>query len=60
MNKGTSRREEHFDDIGFRELFGGIRVFFFLQNKICPFLGEGICIYVGPTPLFCLSALSGE
>jgi hypothetical protein len=47
MNKGTSRREEHFDDIGFRELFGGIRVVLFLQNKICPFLGEGIRIYVG-------------
>jgi len=37
----------------------------FLQNKICPFLAQGNCIYVGrsflwntvgPTPLFCPSA----
>jgi hypothetical protein len=46
-------------------LFGRIRVGFF-QNKICPFLAQGICIYVGhffyvkntvePTPLSCPSA----
>jgi hypothetical protein len=38
---------------------------YFLQNKICPFLEQGICIYVdhsflwnavGPTPLICSSA----
>jgi hypothetical protein len=48
----------------FREHFGRIRVFSFsFQNKICPFLTQGICIYVGhsflwvgPTPLICLSA----
>jgi hypothetical protein len=31
---------EHVDDISFRESV------FFLQNKICPFLAQGICIYV--------------
>jgi hypothetical protein len=34
-----------------------------LQNKICPFLAQGICIYVepvGPTPLICPSASSEE
>ena len=36
---------EHVDDISFRELFGRIRDLF-LQNKICPFLAHGICIYV--------------
>ena len=35
------------DDISFRELFGRIIVVFILQNKICPFLVQGICIYVG-------------
>jgi hypothetical protein len=34
------------DDISFRELFGRIRVFV-VQNNICPFLAQGICIYVG-------------
>ena len=38
---------EHVGDISFRELFDRIRVLFFLQNKICPFLAQGICIYVG-------------
>jgi hypothetical protein len=46
---------KHFDDIRFKELFGGIRVvfvwffffWFFLQNKICPFLRQGIYIHVG-------------
>ena len=42
---------------------------FFLQNKICPFLAQGICIYVGdsflwnrvgPTPLICPSAENEE
>ena len=40
---------EHFDAISFREIFVRIRVFFFvffLQNKTCPFLLQGICIYV--------------
>ena len=42
----------------------------FLQNKISPFLAQGICIYVahcffswntvGPTPLICSSAKSEE
>jgi hypothetical protein len=36
---------EHVDDISFRELFGRISVF--LQNKICPFLAQDICTYVG-------------
>ena len=54
--KNTSTKEnkyvvnqnlEHFDDISFRELFGRIRVVFFKQSKICPFLAQGICIYVG-------------
>jgi hypothetical protein len=37
------------DDISFRELFGRIRVVFFiflLQHKICSFLAQAICIYV--------------
>jgi hypothetical protein len=33
---------------GSERLFGRIRVgFFSLQNKICPFLPQGMCIYVG-------------
>jgi hypothetical protein len=36
---------EHVDDISVRELVGRIRVVV-LQNKICPFLAQGICIYV--------------
>ena len=43
---GVNQKHEHVDDISFRELFGRIRVVFF-QNKICPFLTQGICIYVG-------------
>jgi hypothetical protein len=35
---GVNQKLEHVDDISFRELFGRISVFFFLQNKICPFL----------------------
>ena len=58
----------HVDDISFRERFSRIRVFC-LQNKICPFLAQGICIYfghfylwntVGPNPLICLSVQSEE
>jgi hypothetical protein len=40
-----TQKVEHVGDITFRELFGRISVF--LQNKICPFLAQGICIYVG-------------
>ena len=59
----VNQKLEHVDDISFRELFSRISVF--LQNKICPFLAQGICIYVGhsslwntagPTPLICPSA----
>ena len=42
---GVNQKHEHVDDIIFRELFGRIRGCFFL-NKICPFLTQGICIYV--------------
>jgi hypothetical protein len=51
--KGFSRKRKEmlsiktssmFDEINFRELFG--RISGFLQNKICPFLAQGICIYV--------------
>jgi hypothetical protein len=42
---------EHVDYISFKELFGRIRVGFFLQNKICPFLAQGMCIYVGHSSL---------
>ena len=41
----VNQKVEHVGDITFRELFGRISVF--LQNKICPFLAQGICIYVG-------------
>jgi len=37
---------EHFDDVSLRELLVGISLFF-VENKICPFLKEDICIYVG-------------
>ena len=46
-------------------LFGRIRVFF-LQDKICPFLAQSICIYVGhsflwntvgPIPVICPSRI---
>jgi len=30
----------------FREHFGRIRVVDVIQNKICPFLGQGIYIYI--------------
>ena len=46
----VNQKLEHVDDINFRELLGKIRVFwffFFLQYSICPFLVQGICIYVG-------------
>jgi hypothetical protein len=39
------KKLKHVDDISFRERFGGISVLFFcffLQNKICPFLAQGI------------------
>jgi len=42
-----NQKLEHGDDICFRKLFGRIGVFFVLQNKICPFLAQGICIYIG-------------
>jgi len=35
--------------ISVSENFGRIRVFF-LQNRICPFLAQSICIYVGQLP----------
>jgi hypothetical protein len=38
-------RLEHIDDISCKEFLGRIRVYF-LQNKICPFLSQCICIYV--------------
>ena len=41
----VNQKIEHVDDISFKELFG--RISDFLQNKICPFLAQGICIYVG-------------
>jgi hypothetical protein len=62
----VNQKFEHVDDISFRELLVE-SVFFFcfvLQNKIFPFLAQGICIYdghsflwntVGPTPSICLS-----
>ena len=37
------KKLEHADDIRFREHFGRIRVFC-LQNKICYFLAQGICV----------------
>ena len=43
----VNQKLEHVDDISFRERFGRIKVGFFLQNKICPFLAQCICIYVG-------------
>ena len=46
----VNQKREHFDDISVSELFGRTRVIFFvvfcLQNKICPFLRQCICIYV--------------
>jgi TfoX/Sxy family transcriptional regulator of competence genes len=41
----VNQKLEHFDDISFRELFG--RISGVLQNKICLFIAQGICIYVG-------------
>jgi hypothetical protein len=38
---------EHVDNISFRKHFCRIRVFFSPQIKICPFLAQGMCIYVG-------------
>ena len=49
QNKYVVNQElEHFEDISFIELLSRIRVVCsFLQNNICPFLAQGICIYVG-------------
>ena len=33
---------DHFDDASFWELIDRIRVGFFLQNDICPFIKQGI------------------
>jgi len=41
----VNQKLEHVDDISLREHFGRIRMFS-SQNKFCPFLGQGICIYV--------------
>jgi hypothetical protein len=60
-----------FDDVIFREFFGRFIVGFFCwQNKICPFLRQGICIYVYHSffykkkpkliLLICLFVLDGE
>ena len=55
--------------ISVSENFVGESEFCFLPNKICPFLRQGICIYVGHSSLrntigpilsFCLLALSGK
>jgi hypothetical protein len=42
----VNQKLEHVDDISFREHFDRIRVVFFLQNMIYPFLPQCICIYV--------------
>jgi len=61
----VKQKLEHIDDINFREVFGRIRVFLFL-NKICPVPRQGICIYsflrntFGLILLICLEALSGN
>jgi len=47
----VNQKFDHVDDISFKEVLGRIRVVFFLQNKICPFLAQGICIYVGHSVL---------
>jgi hypothetical protein len=43
--RSPNQKLEHVDDFSFRELFGGIKVVFISQNKICPFLAQRICIY---------------
>ena len=43
----VNQKLEHVDGISFRELFSRIRVVFVLQNKMFPFLAQGICLYVG-------------
>jgi len=43
----VNQKLEDVVDISVRELFGRISGFFFLQNKICSFIAQGICIYVG-------------
>ena len=64
----VNQNVKHFDDISCRELFGRIRVFVF-QNKIGPFLRQGICIDVdhsllrntiGQIIFICLLVLSGK
>jgi hypothetical protein len=48
LHKKNEKKLARFEDISFIELLSRIRVVCsFLQNNICPFLAQGICIYVG-------------
>ena len=40
----VNQKPEHVDGVSFRELVDGIRICFYLQNKMCPFLKQGIYV----------------